>query len=101
VDVTASRDGTDVICEVTDRGIGIPEADQSKLFEAFHRCTNVGDIPGTGLGLVIVKHCVDLHGGKIELRSEVGKGTTFGIRLPLFAATSPHIPKLHEEDPHH
>jgi len=101
VDVTARRDGTDVICEVTDRGIGIPEADQSKLFEAFHRCTNVGDIPGTGLGLVIVKHCVDLHGGKIELRSEVGKGTTFGIRLPLFAATPPHIPKLHEEDPHH
>ncbi|MBL9146840.1 MAG: PAS domain-containing sensor histidine kinase [Verrucomicrobiaceae bacterium] len=82
--VRVGRDGGDVVCEVEDHGIGIPEHDRAHLYEAFHRCTNVGDIPGTGLGLVIVKRCVDLHEGSIELKSEVGKGTTFIIRLPMF-----------------
>lgn len=79
-----SRDGTDVVFEVQDQGIGIPENDRAHLYEAFHRCTNVGEVPGTGLGLVIVKRCVDLHEGSIDLKSEVGKGTTFVIRLPMF-----------------
>lgn len=78
------RDGNDLVCEVEDHGIGIPEKDREHLFEAFHRCSNVGDIPGTGLGLVIVKRCVELHSGSIELRSEIGKGTTFIVRLPVF-----------------
>lgn len=84
VSVRLSRDGSDVVFEVQDHGIGIPEKDRVHLYEAFHRCTNVGDIPGTGLGLVIVKRCVDLHGGSIDLQSEVGKGTTFIVRLPMF-----------------
>ncbi|MCX6854988.1 MAG: HAMP domain-containing sensor histidine kinase [Verrucomicrobia bacterium] len=78
------RDGNDVVCEVEDHGIGIPEIDRPHLFEAFHRATNVGDIPGTGLGLVIVKRCVDIHSGSIDVQSEVGKGTTFIVRLPVF-----------------
>lgn len=82
--VRVHRDGSDLVCEVEDRGIGIPESDCGRLYEAFHRCTNVGDIPGTGLGLVIVKRCVDLHGGSIDLVSEIGKGTTFTVRLPMF-----------------
>jgi len=69
--------------EVIDRGIGIPEADRAQLFEAFHRCSNVGETPGTGLGLVIVKRCAELHGGCVELESEVGRGTTFIVRIPL------------------
>ncbi|MCB1208132.1 MAG: PAS domain-containing sensor histidine kinase [Verrucomicrobiales bacterium] len=84
VEVRARREGSDLICEIRDHGIGIPEQDRANLFEAFHRCTNVGDTPGTGLGLVIVKHCIDLHGGSIDLRSVVGDGTTFSIRLPFF-----------------
>jgi signal transduction histidine kinase len=72
--------------DVVDRGIGIPEADQARLFEAFHRAGNVGEIPGSGLGLLIVKRCVELHGGRIAVRSRVGEGTTFEVDLPLFTA---------------
>lgn len=71
---------------IRDRGIGIPEADQEWLFSAFHRGGNVGDRPGTGLGLVIVKQCVDLHGGKIHVRSKPGEGTTVNVHLPPFPA---------------
>lgn len=68
---------------VSDQGIGVPEADKSKLFDAFHRADNVGAISGTGLGLAIVKQSVELHGGHIQLWSELGKGTRFTIQLPL------------------
>ena len=78
----------DLICQqgeavfhVQDRGIGIPLADQAQLFNSFHRASNVGTISGTGLGLAIVKKSVDLHGGKIAVKSEVGVGTT--VTLPL------------------
>jgi len=79
------REGTDVVFDVIDRGIGIPEKDRARLFEAFHRCSNVGDTPGTGLGLVIVKRCVDLHSGTLGIESEPGRGTTFTVRLPVFS----------------
>jgi len=85
VRLAARRDGTDAVLTVADRGIGIPEADQARLFEAFHRAGNVGETPGSGLGLLIVKRCVDLHGGRISARSRLGDGTTFEVRLPLFA----------------
>ncbi|MEJ0088843.1 MAG: PAS domain S-box protein [Limisphaerales bacterium] len=77
-------DGTDAVCTIRDRGIGIPEADQQWLFNAFQRGANVGDRPGTGLGLVIVKRCMELHGGKIEIKSKSGEGTEVTLRLPLF-----------------
>jgi signal transduction histidine kinase len=70
-----------IICK--DTGIGIPEADQKRLFEVFHRARNVGTIPGTGLGLPIVKRAVEAHGGTVTVESEVGTGTTFIIRMPL------------------
>jgi len=73
VDFTARRDGEDAICRITDRGCGIPEPDQKGLFQAFHRGSNVRQIPGTGLGLLIVKRCVDLHGGEIRFESVEGK----------------------------
>jgi len=68
--------------QVKDQGIGIPEADQTTLFEAFRRASNAGTIQGTGLGLAIVKRCVDLHQGQISLESQVGIGSTFTITLP-------------------
>ena len=80
------REEAEAVFTVTDRGLGIPEADRPRLFEAFHRGTNVGDIPGTGLGLVIVKRCVDLHGGSIAVQDTPGGGTTFTVRLPLWPA---------------
>jgi PAS domain S-box-containing protein len=85
VEFTARRDGKHAIFQVIDQGIGIPPEDQAHLFEAFFRCSNVGEIPGTGLGLLIVKRCVDLHGGSIQMESVVGKGTTFTVRLPLYS----------------
>jgi signal transduction histidine kinase len=72
-----------LIFQIKDRGIGIPAADQQQLFESFHRGSNVGDIQGTGLGLSVAKKFVDLHGGQINVASEVGLGTTFTVMLPL------------------
>ncbi|MBD1909217.1 MULTISPECIES: ATP-binding protein [unclassified Leptolyngbya] len=72
----------EVTLQVRDTGIGIPLDAQQRLFEPFQRANNVGDIPGTGLGLTIVKRCLDLHSGQIAVESEVGIGTTIIIKLP-------------------
>jgi len=72
-----------VIIQVQDQGIGIPEADQKRLFEGFHRAKNVGNISGTGLGLPIVKRAVEAHGGTISFTSQIGVGTTFTIGIPI------------------
>ena len=71
-----------VSIEVKDYGIGIPEKDQKGLFESFSRASNVGDIEGTGLGLIIVKQFVEIHGGTITYETKEGQGTTFYIDLP-------------------
>ena len=75
-----------VILTVQDEGIGISLEDQRKLFEPFHRGKNVRTIPGTGLGLVVVKKCVDLHQGSININSEVGVGTTCLVKLPYLSS---------------
>jgi len=71
-----------ITIRVQDEGIGIPEKDQERLYEPFHRASNVDTIQGTGLGLAITKHAVDLHGGTIVCDSTVGVGTTFTVRIP-------------------
>jgi signal transduction histidine kinase len=76
-------DQAEIVCSIRDQGIGIPEADRAWLFNAFHRGRNVSDRPGTGLGLVIVKRCVDLHGGSIVVESKLGEGTAVTVRLPM------------------
>lgn len=72
-----------IVFEVADQGIGIPAEDLPQLFGDFHRGSNVDAIPGTGLGLAIVKRAVETHGGDIEVRSTLGRGTTFSVRIPL------------------
>lgn len=72
-----------IVLRVSDQGIGIPTGEKSLLFNPFFRGSNIGVTPGVGLGLVIIKECVDLHGGEILVESEVGKGTTFTVTLPL------------------
>ncbi len=67
---------------VIDQGIGIPEEDQRHLFEPFHRATNVGTIPGTGLGLSIAKQLVTLHQGTIQVKSTLGQGSCFTVKIP-------------------
>jgi len=68
---------------IEDEGIGIPEIDISQIFASFYRASNVETIPGNGLGLVIVKRCVDAHKGKIHITSTIGRGTTCTVTLPL------------------
>jgi signal transduction histidine kinase len=75
------------IFDIKDEGIGISPEDQQRLFESFQRGSNVGKISGTGLGLTIVKKAVDLHGGQIAVKSEVGVGTTFSVAIPLNNST--------------
>ncbi|MDB5156630.1 MAG: fixL 3 [Mucilaginibacter sp.] len=73
----------DCIITVSDNGIGIPEADQKHLFEAFFRAHNTGTIPGTGLGLNIVARYTNLMNGKIDFKSDVDQGTLFTITFPM------------------
>lgn len=86
VHLDVEREGEWVVSRIRDHGMGIPESDMERLFSAFYRGRNAGQVPGTGLGLTIVKRCVELHGGKIKVESVVGRGTTVTVRLPLLAA---------------
>lgn len=72
--------------KVQDYGIGIPKDEQEKLFQSFFRARNAITIQGTGLGLVIVKHVIDLHQGEISVQSELGEGSIFTIRIPSIKA---------------
>jgi PAS domain S-box-containing protein len=81
VTCTATAEGDRLRFCVADRGIGIPAADLPRLFESFHRGTNVGNVQGTGIGLHIVRECVQLHRGTIEVDSAVGQGATFHVDL--------------------
>ena len=73
-----------VVIDVADDGIGIPSAEQGRIFEKFYRVNNPehAAVPGTGLGLTLVAHVVAAHHGDIRVQSEVGRGTTFSIALP-------------------
>jgi signal transduction histidine kinase len=83
IDVDARIDAKEVVVGVTDRGIGIPARDRDRLFERYHRGSNVSGVVGTGVGLYLVKMVVDLHKGSIEVESNEGRGSRFVVRLPL------------------
>ena len=84
VDVRLSSENGDSRVEVSDTGIGIPEAEQDRLFERFFRteAANGQAFQGTGLGLAISKAIVEAHGGRITVASAEGAGTTFSVLLP-------------------
>lgn len=86
VHFSARREGPLAIFTIRDTGIGIPEEDLPHLFEAFHRAGNVGEISGTGLGLVISKRCAELHGGSIAVKSAPGEGSAFTVSIPAWSA---------------
>jgi len=94
VEVRVLADGDRAVLEVADSGIGIPDSEQSTLFERFFRTSNAVErrIPGTGLGLYIVRSLVQAHGGVITLRSVAGEGSTFRVELPT-AAAAPSPPQ--------
>jgi signal transduction histidine kinase len=79
----------DVIIEVEDEGIGISQESIGHIFETFWRSDEAHTTPGFGLGLAITRKVVDLHGGRIEVTSEVGKGSLFRIRLPVERSNVP------------
>ncbi|CAN5684702.1 hypothetical protein BH11VER1_BH11VER1_33350 [soil metagenome] len=117
VEFTVERRDEDVVFTIKDQGIGIPEEDQARLFTSFTRAGNVGMRPGTGLGLVVVLRCVQLHGGTLKLDSTIDEGTTISVTLPVFngvlkversnysrfnISSRPHlIHNSHENHPHH
>jgi signal transduction histidine kinase len=84
--VRAHGDETNVILEVEDRGIGIPESEREKIFEQFYRSKNGQENGGFGLGLFIVKQIMNAHGGVVEVESQIGSGTM--VRLIFPVATS-------------
>jgi signal transduction histidine kinase len=85
VAVRLSREGDVARLEVEDSGIGIAPEDQRRLFDRFFRAANTrgGQVMGTGLGLYIARAIVEAHGGRIDVRSEIGAGTCFRVELPL------------------
>ncbi|HWP84118.1 MAG TPA: ATP-binding protein, partial [Terriglobia bacterium] len=88
ISVQACQRAQEIILSVSDTGIGIPRADQQRIFERFYRVDDARsrEAGGTGLGLSITKHLVEAHSGRIELVSQVGHGSTFSIILPAPAA---------------
>lgn len=76
--------GSEIVLEVTDTGIGIPQDSLPRLFERFYRVDKgrAREEGGTGLGLAIVKHVAQSHGGQVDVESRIGQGTTFRVRLP-------------------
>jgi signal transduction histidine kinase len=88
VTCTVAEDGDTVVLRCTDRGIGISPEDQEQLFTEFFRSNNPAalEVPGTGLGLTIVKRIVERHSGTIALDSELGRGTSLTVTLPCATA---------------
>ena len=80
--VRLSATSQNFVMEVSDRGIGIPAAEQQAIFEPFFRASNTSGRPGHGLGLSIVKSCIEQHGGSVRFTSDRTQGTTFFLELP-------------------
>jgi two-component system phosphate regulon sensor histidine kinase PhoR len=85
ITIAGRADEDALIIDVTDQGYGIPTPSLARIFEKFYRVPRVedADVPGTGLGLALVREIVELHGGRVTVKSEQGVGSTFSVRLPL------------------
>jgi signal transduction histidine kinase len=85
IDLCCARRNGDAVIAVTDQGIGIATGDQPRVFEKFYRVrsSNTELIAGTGLGLTLVKHIAQAHGGSVDVESSPGRGSTFSIRIPV------------------
>jgi two-component system, OmpR family, sensor kinase len=88
IEIEAENLADEVVVAVSDHGIGIPASDLGRLFERYHRGSNVSGIVGTGVGLYLVRMAVDLHHGSVEVASREGEGARFTVRLPKTVATT-------------
>ena len=84
ITISARKDGNGIMVSVADQGVGIPKDHLPRIFDRFHRVDNTDtrQVGGTGIGLYLVRHLVESHGGKIWVESEAGKGSTFIFTLP-------------------
>jgi sensor histidine kinase regulating citrate/malate metabolism len=103
IDVSVSTRANEVLISVRDHGIGIAASEQKKIFDKFYRVSSglVHDVKGSGLGLAIVSHVVRAHGGRVEVVSAPGQGSTFTMVLPGATpvpspARSPEVESTHE-----
>ena len=104
IEVEAEMRVDEIVVAVADRGIGIPANDLERLFERYHRGSNVSGIVGTGVGLYLVKMVADLHRGRVEVTSAEGAGSRFTVHLPVkpaeaMKAVSPVEPAATRETP--
>jgi len=85
ISLEAGREGGRAVIRVTDHGIGIPQAEQRRIFESFYRASvpENKSIQGAGLGLTLVRHVAEGHRGEIQVKSELGQGSTFTLLLPI------------------
>jgi signal transduction histidine kinase len=85
IDLRLMRKDGDAVIQVRDHGIGIPAGEQARIFQKFYRIPTPENhqVPGTGLGLTVVDHIAKAHGGRVEVESSPGRGSTFSIFLPL------------------
>jgi signal transduction histidine kinase/tetratricopeptide (TPR) repeat protein len=85
IEVVLERDGMNIILEVKDKGIGIPSHELDKIFDKFYQGRNAvrQSSKGTGLGLTLVKHTIQAHGGRVEVKSRLGEESTFYVILPI------------------
>jgi signal transduction histidine kinase len=94
-----SGEGDEAVVRVTDDGAGIPLEAQTRVFERFYRVDRARsrDRGGTGLGLAIVKHVAELHGGTVDVQSELGAGSSFTTRIPAIPKHQVASPPLATE----
>jgi signal transduction histidine kinase len=99
VHLSFQQQNNELVIRVSDMGMGIPKEELPKVFEQFHRVQRPGkEIKGTGLGLAIVKKIMILHGGRIEVESELDHGSTFSVFLPLIDGHPPQVlPEKNDE----
>jgi len=83
IEISIRREQSGVSFSFRDYGVGISKEDIGRLFEPFYRGSNVAGISGTGLGLIVLQKALELHSGKIEIESEIGKGSNFKVILPI------------------
>jgi two-component system phosphate regulon sensor histidine kinase PhoR len=85
VEVRVSGANGHAVIEFADRGIGVPEAERERIFQKFYRASTAGERPGAGLGLAMVRHFVEAHGGRIQVTERAGGGSVFMVTLPVSA----------------